>query len=412
MIESRQDVVVIGAGPAGSVAALALARSGREVLLVDKARFPRFKVCGCCLSAKTVGVLRGLGLGDRLDASGAWELSRFRVAARGRRLELPLPSGTALTRSALDSLLANAAREAGARFLDATRATVLRTVPGTVLNTSRLARTVPARTVPGTVLAGDPRRVTLDDGERRAEIEAGLVLVADGLAGTAFTTEEAMPVVHPTSRLGAGAILEGSPAATVEPGVVHMAVGRGGYVGMVRVEDRSESGRGEALPRVAVAAALDEAALRGAGGMATLACEIVERAGGLVPPGLEGATWRGTPSLTRRRPVSHAGVLLLGDAAGYVEPFTGQGIEWAVRSGLEIAGLVVANGSARPQDGTHAPFLEAAWLSRHRSLVLARQRACRLLIPVLRHEGWMAALLQIASWRPTLLARLVRHVAG
>jgi hypothetical protein len=117
--------------------------------------------------------------------------------------------------------------------------------------------------------------VTLDDGERRAEIEAGLVLVADGLAGTAFTTEEAMPVVHPTSRLGAGAILEGSPAATVEPGVVHMAVGRGGYVGMVRVEDRSESGRGEALPRVAVAAALDEAALRGAGGMATLACEIV-----------------------------------------------------------------------------------------------------------------------------------------
>ena len=59
------DAVVIGAGPAGGIAALGLARAGRRVLLVDKQRFPRAKVCGCCLNASAVATLREAELGGR-----------------------------------------------------------------------------------------------------------------------------------------------------------------------------------------------------------------------------------------------------------------------------------------------------------------------------------------------------------
>ena len=57
------DAVVIGAGPAGSMTARELARLGRKVLLVDKAAFPRGKVCGCCLSGSALTTLRSVGLG-------------------------------------------------------------------------------------------------------------------------------------------------------------------------------------------------------------------------------------------------------------------------------------------------------------------------------------------------------------
>ena len=67
-LRSDYDAVVIGAGPAGGVAALGLARAGRRVLLVDKQRFPRPKVCGCCLNASALATLRRVGVGQRLDA--------------------------------------------------------------------------------------------------------------------------------------------------------------------------------------------------------------------------------------------------------------------------------------------------------------------------------------------------------
>lgn len=53
-MREHYDVVVIGAGPAGSVAAYTAATQGLDVLLLDKARFPRFKVCGCCLNARAL----------------------------------------------------------------------------------------------------------------------------------------------------------------------------------------------------------------------------------------------------------------------------------------------------------------------------------------------------------------------
>ena len=118
------DAVVIGAGPAGGIAALGLARAGRRVLLVDKHRFPRAKVCGCCLNASAVATLRGAALGGPLDALTPRPVDRLVMRAGNRVARLPLPAGVSLSRPALDGMLADAAVAAGATFRDGVSARV------------------------------------------------------------------------------------------------------------------------------------------------------------------------------------------------------------------------------------------------------------------------------------------------
>src|SRR5262249_29622163 len=117
------DVIVVGAGPAGALAARELARRGLAVLLVDQASFPRGKGCGCCLSLRTLSRLASVGLGDLPVRLGAVPLHEFCVAAAGRRAVVPLPGGAALSREALDAALVEAAAAAGASFLPETLAT-------------------------------------------------------------------------------------------------------------------------------------------------------------------------------------------------------------------------------------------------------------------------------------------------
>jgi flavin-dependent dehydrogenase len=69
-IKSTWEVVVIGAGPAGSIAARECAKQGLRTLLVDKAAFPRPKVCGCCLNANAMATLERLGLGGAVARLG------------------------------------------------------------------------------------------------------------------------------------------------------------------------------------------------------------------------------------------------------------------------------------------------------------------------------------------------------
>ena len=118
------DVIVIGAGPAGSVVARQLALGGRRVLLLDKKRFPRRKVCGACLNHAAVTLLEEIDLGDILRDSGAVELSGFDLRSGSRRLCLPLPSGRAISRTVLDQKLVEAAIRAGVTFHDGVIATV------------------------------------------------------------------------------------------------------------------------------------------------------------------------------------------------------------------------------------------------------------------------------------------------
>ncbi len=322
------DAVVIGAGPAGSVTARELARLGSRVLLVDKATFPRTKVCGCCLNGAAARTLARLGLQDTLR--DAIPLRRVQVAAGKHAAELRLPDGCALSREAFDMRLIDAAQAAGVEFR-----------PNTVARTHH---------------AGEVHL----EGETHT---ARVVIVATGLAGGEATPEAG-------SRIGAGVVLSATAAlAFFTPGTIHMATGSGGYVGFVRVEDG----------RLDVAAAFDAAFMKANGGPGRAAEAILQQVGWPVPSGFATAAWKGTPPLTRR-PL-HLGrerLFVTGDAAGYVEPFTGEGMAWAIMSAAALAPL--AHRAITKWDNR----LIAEWEATHRQVIGRRQRVCRMVSRVLR----------------------------
>jgi flavin-dependent dehydrogenase len=113
------DVAIIGAGPAGALAALLLARRGLSVALLDRDTFPRDKVCGEFLSYDGVEVLDRLGLAARLDEAGATFIRRCRLFAHGSRIEFDLPAvARGLSRYRFDHLLVEEARAAGATVVE------------------------------------------------------------------------------------------------------------------------------------------------------------------------------------------------------------------------------------------------------------------------------------------------------
>src|SRR6185312_4880156 len=114
------DVVVVGAGIAGAMGALHLARIGLRVLLVEKSAWPRAKACGGCLNAAALRALANSGI--ELREGSAYH--GMRLHCLGRVAHLPLPPGIAISRTRLDAMLVQHAIDAGVRFVPVTRATL------------------------------------------------------------------------------------------------------------------------------------------------------------------------------------------------------------------------------------------------------------------------------------------------
>jgi len=201
-------------------------------------------------------------------------------------------------------------------------------------------------------------------------------------------------VVRPGSRIGAAAMAESVPSFFAE-GTIYMACGEGGYVGLVRLEDG----------RLDVAAALDPWLIRRHGGLAGSVAAILGGIGWPVGPRLAELSCRGTPALTRR-PSCLAGprFFVLGDAAGYVEPFTGEGIAWALASAVALAPLAVeAVRDWRPE-------LARDWQALHRRVFGPRRRLCSAVTRVLRWPRLVRLLVGMLAWTPFLAAPLVRRL--
>jgi flavin-dependent dehydrogenase len=245
-------------------------------------------VCGGCLGPRALDALARIGFDASVLPSAA-PIERTRVAASGAHAELELPSGMAVDRSELDAALLDRAAEAGVDVRQGCRARI-------------------------DALDAAGRLVGLVRDDQRESLRTRLVVDATGLQRAGAGDDSA--------RVGLGATEHtelGPPASTV-----WMAADRGDYVGMARYRD----GRLNVAASVA-AGSLVEAAPG----------DVVDRiltAAGLDPLGWE--AWSGTPPL-RTRPLDRvrARVLPCGDAAGFWEPFTGEGIGWGLAAGLRLA---------------------------------------------------------------------------
>ncbi|MFO0909841.1 MAG: NAD(P)/FAD-dependent oxidoreductase [Isosphaeraceae bacterium] len=365
------DVAVVGAGPAGALTAHQAARAGASVLLVERRAFPRPKVCGACLNGRALAALDAAGLGTVCEHEGALPLDRFEVAMRGRRAVLPLPGGKALDRATLDAALSREAIASGVDFLPETR-----------------ARLVSCET------ASSQRTLKLESHGHSAQVSARVVVIAAGLASGLVDDEPGLSTwVSPSARIGAGCQVAEAPEGYT-PGAILMAVAEGGYVGLVHIASGWN-----------VAAAFDRDFVRSQGGPGEAAVEVIRSAGFPAFLALADADWSGTVALTRTtRPVASHRLFLIGDAAGYVEPFTGEGMGWAFASAL-AAGPLAAQGAR-----DWSPQVAGRWIQEYNRLVGRRAAICRGLAYLSRRPLAARVALTAASWLPGVTAPLIRRL--
>lgn len=350
-LSNEWDAIVLGAGPAGSAAAISIARQGVRVLLIDSKRFPRRKVCGGCLNRISTGLLGNLIGTDHPLWTRALPLDSFQLRHSGRGFQFSMPSGWAVDRAEMDQSLVESAQRSGATFCDQTS---------------------------GKLLHADAnwRMVEVVQGSHTRILKARVVILASGLASRAAGAHpELLHTASPRSRVGIEAIFDRYPEQYASRSI-HMVVGREGYVGLTQIAGK----------RLHVAAAVDRAALQRSG-LAELTRSILSQAGAaeLNAEPLDG--WRGTPPLTSRANcLSSERVFLVGDAAGYIEPFTGEGIRWALETGMGIAPFV--------SDSLHHwdPQLGDGWDRWYTKNIVREQRLCRHISSGLKHSliRWLA----------------------
>ncbi|MBW4042536.1 MAG: geranylgeranyl reductase family protein [Acidobacteria bacterium] len=292
--EEAWDVVVVGAGPAGSSAARVAAERGRRVLLLDAARFPRYKTCGGGLIGASLALLppEAVAVVERRVATATFSLR----GGPARRVRSTRPFLALARRETLDQALVDAAVAVGATFRDRTRVTRIEE-------------------------SSDGVRV----GTAVGTIRAGTVIGADG---SASVVGRYVGVRIALSDLGLEVELAGVGADWEQR--VHLDWGRdpGTYGWVFPKADRLTVGviqrKGEgAATRAYLARLLD--------GLGLGDRERLHDSGHLT-------RWREPGS-----PVRRGSVLVAGDAAGLLEPWTREGISSALRSGL-AAGAAAADG--------------------------------------------------------------------
>ncbi len=383
-VSSSHDVVIVGAGPAGSHLAVRVAREGFTVALLDRRSFPRGKPCGEFMSPECIPLLEDVGLGDAVEAHGVRRIGGLRLhgfgrAAEGRfagfgGIEAPHDHGWALRREVLDTL-----------SLEKARAT-----PGVTVfeghGVTDVRRDAAGRVTGVDVLAG---------GREPMAIDARFTIGADGVrsrVARAFGVQRPVPWLD---KFALVARFRGVPATNA----ADVAFFEGGYLAGSPVDG------GEYTLNLVV----DRASLP-TGGRCALEDLFWERVEAAPAFAARLSRQQTTGPLVGCGPLAGRttrqifdGAALVGDACGYVDPVTGEGLYFAMRGAELLARPLVEALRARRTDRASL----AGYARARRRHLAPRMAMGKLLQRGMRHPRVVRGFLGLLEARPRLADLLV-----
>jgi menaquinone-9 beta-reductase len=356
------DVAIVGGGPAGSSCAAFCAAAGLRTVVLEREKFPREKVCGDCLNPGCWPILRRLEVAAAVRAAPHGQLDRVDfIGIKGRRLSVALPTGEnaeiSIKRSLFDQLLLDGARKLGATVFESTTVTAL-TSPD-------------PREDHWQISAGDrtfrARALVAADGRNSTVARLCGLLPRSAKERIALQTHVPLP-----PGFGDRIVLEFRP----EGYSGQAPVGSDEWnLCLVSVPEKIRSLREWAEARFNIPS--DHA-------------------------------WRTITPLTRAPlPAGQRSLFLVGDAARVVEPFTGEGIYYALASG-ELAAKAIA----LQREGGNAEDVAVAYSSAHAQLYRGRLWINRLARAAVLSPRIASAFLEVARFQPGLLRFLTGKIAG
>ena len=365
------DVAIVGGGPGGSTCAAFCAAAGLRTLLLEREKFPREKVCGDCLNPSCGPVLHRLGIAERIEQLPHGTLDAVEFIAVGEKTVIvDLPSGgereIAIKRSLFDQLLMTRARELGAVIHQESTITALAGPPMPYVNH---------------VCDRRPNECWKLETEKGKSFRAHLLVAADGRNSTVARLCNLLPRPE-RERIALQAHI---PLPKNFGNRVVLQFLPNGYSGQAPVNDNE-------LNLCLVSKPSQMPALR----------RWAEEQFGLS----QNQPWRTITPLTRATiPPGHENLLLIGDAARVVEPFTGDGIYYALRSGELAANAIVKTSHGEDRRSTLREFART-----HAQMYRGRLWINRLARGAVLSPRFASLLLRAAQIQPSILRVLTSKI--
>jgi flavin-dependent dehydrogenase len=341
------DAIIIGAGPAGSSTAIALAQHGWSVAMVEKVAFPRRKVCGEFMSGTSLALLDRLGVGETWRAEAGPEIRRVGFFSGDVSAEAPMPRartglGRALGRDRLDYVLLQAAERAGVEILQPCKAVAVHR-------------------------QGDLQSVTVEAGQQQQVLTAPVIIAAHGSWEAGKLPSQIERASQPSDLFGFKAHFTG---AALAPDLMPLLVVPGGYGGMVTADRGRVS---ISWGNIAAADALSRHVVASCRGVATV----------LAGAELDGPWLAAGPIHPGIRAGYDLGIFRVGNIAGESHPVVAEGISMALQSGWLLARELIASGKGHEGHDEAGRRYEREW----RRQFSTRLRAAALIARIALRPG-------------------------